>query len=239
MEIIWVRQGSCDIISRGCRCTVRCGDVIIIPPNEVHAGGSPGVDFSFTTLQIPRVLLVTLFGPNYAQDFYTLKIAPVLLMRGRAAETHYQNLICNLPNTSSVEDQLTCLKDVLGRLFQIKQTAGLPGMSAMECHPAVTRVKSIINAGFADTVDFRILGSEVNLHQRYLISLFKAITGIPPHQYQIALRVEHGRCLLDSDQSLSSVASNSGFSDQSHFNRHFKRVYSLTPGMFRHQTVSM
>jgi AraC family transcriptional regulator len=64
---------------------------------------------------------------------------------------------------------------------------------------------------------------------------FKAATGLPPHQYVIARRVERAQQLLrqDGDASLAEVAARAGFSDQSQFSRHFKRLLGVTPGQFR------
>jgi AraC family transcriptional regulator len=64
---------------------------------------------------------------------------------------------------------------------------------------------------------------------------FKAATGLPPHQYVIARRVERAMHLLQGggDLSLAEVAAHAGFSDQSQFCQHFKRVVGVTPGRFR------
>jgi AraC family transcriptional regulator len=64
---------------------------------------------------------------------------------------------------------------------------------------------------------------------------FKAATGVPPHQYVILRRVERARHLLQAGTglSLAEVAACAGFSDQSQFSRHFKRVVGVTPGQFR------
>jgi AraC family transcriptional regulator len=64
---------------------------------------------------------------------------------------------------------------------------------------------------------------------------FKAATGLPPHQYVLARRVERARQLLQgrTDLSLADVAASAGFSDQSQFSRHFKRLVGVTPGQFR------
>jgi AraC family transcriptional regulator len=63
---------------------------------------------------------------------------------------------------------------------------------------------------------------------------FKAATGLPPHQYVISRRVERAKQLLQGggDLSLARVAANAGFSDQSQFSRHFKRLVGVTPGQF-------
>jgi AraC family transcriptional regulator len=64
---------------------------------------------------------------------------------------------------------------------------------------------------------------------------FKAATGLPPHQYVIARRVERAKHLLQEggDFSLAEVAVHAGFSDQSQFCQHFKRLVGVKPGQFR------
>jgi len=64
---------------------------------------------------------------------------------------------------------------------------------------------------------------------------FKRATGLPPHQYVIARRVERAKQLLQGgdDLSLAQVAAHAGFSDQSQFSHHFKRLVGVTPGQFR------
>jgi AraC-like DNA-binding protein len=57
---------------------------------------------------------------------------------------------------------------------------------------------------------------------------------LPPHQYVIARRVERARYLLQAgtDLSLAEVAADAGFSDQSQFTHHFKRLVGVPPGQF-------
>src|SRR5262249_29494883 len=64
---------------------------------------------------------------------------------------------------------------------------------------------------------------------------FKAATGLPPHQYVIARRVERAKELLQTktELSLADVAVHAGFCDQSQFTHHFKRLLGVTPGQFR------
>ena len=71
------------------------------------------------------------------------------------------------------------------------------------------------------------------LSPTYFASQFQRATGLPPHQYVIARRVERAQQLLQGDVSLTEVAARTGFSDQSHFSHHFKRLVGVTPGQFR------
>jgi AraC family transcriptional regulator len=64
---------------------------------------------------------------------------------------------------------------------------------------------------------------------------FRTATGLPPHQYVIARRVERAKELLraGTDLYLADVAADVGFCDQSQFCHHFKRLVGVTPGQFR------
>jgi AraC family transcriptional regulator len=73
------------------------------------------------------------------------------------------------------------------------------------------------------------------LSPNYFAWQFKRATGLPPHQYVLTRRVERAKQLLqaESDFSLAEIAASAGFSDQSQFSHHFKRLIGVTPGQFR------
>jgi AraC family transcriptional regulator len=79
------------------------------------------------------------------------------------------------------------------------------------------------------------MAAAAHLSAYHFARQFKAATGLPPHQYVILRRVEQARQLLQggTDLSLAEVAAGAGFSDQSQFSRHFKRLVGVTPGQFR------
>jgi AraC family transcriptional regulator len=79
------------------------------------------------------------------------------------------------------------------------------------------------------------LAAVAHLSAYHFARQFKAATGLPPHQYVIARRIERARQLLQagSGLSLAEVAARAGFSDQSQFSQHFKRIVGVTPGQFR------
>jgi AraC family transcriptional regulator len=79
------------------------------------------------------------------------------------------------------------------------------------------------------------LAAVARLSAYHFARQFKAATGLPPHQYVILRRIERAKQLLQTggDSSLAEVAACAGFSDQSKFSRHFKRLVGVTPGQFR------
>src|SRR5262245_29272755 len=79
------------------------------------------------------------------------------------------------------------------------------------------------------------LAAVARLSPYHFARQFKAASGLPPHQYVILRRVERAKQLLQAGTglSLADVAAHAGFSDQSQFSRHFKRLVGVTPGQFR------
>jgi AraC family transcriptional regulator len=79
------------------------------------------------------------------------------------------------------------------------------------------------------------MAAAAHLSAYHFARQFKSATGVPPHQYVLARRVDRAQQLLqpDSDLSLAEIAACAGFSDQSQFSHHFKRVVGVTPRQFR------
>jgi AraC-like DNA-binding protein len=65
------------------------------------------------------------------------------------------------------------------------------------------------------------------------IRAFAREIGMTPNAYKINRRLNFGRQLLRKGESISEVAHETGFSDQSHFGRAFLRHFGATPGQFR------
>jgi len=74
----------------------------------------------------------------------------------------------------------------------------------------------------------------VDLTPRYFCAAFKKATGRSPHQFQIELRVERAKALLNNPNlSLVDIALMVGFSSQSHLSDCFRRIQGVTPARYR------
>jgi AraC-like DNA-binding protein len=61
---------------------------------------------------------------------------------------------------------------------------------------------------------------------------FTKQVGLPPHVYLNQVRVNRAKQLLADGQPIALVAYETGFADQSHLTRHFKRLFGLTLGQY-------
>jgi AraC-like DNA-binding protein len=66
-----------------------------------------------------------------------------------------------------------------------------------------------------------------------LVKVFRDRTGLPPHALQIAHRVRRARRLLEAGHTAAETAALTGFTDQSHLHRHFRRALGFTPGQYQ------
>lgn len=98
--------------------------------------------------------------------------------------------------------------------------------------PAVRRrVLELMEAHASDRLSLDALANEAGLSPAHFARAFKESVGRAPHQHLLALRLDRARRLLDSpDAGLSDIALRTGFADQAHFTRFFKRRFGVTPG---------
>jgi AraC-like DNA-binding protein len=104
---------------------------------------------------------------------------------------------------------------------QARSSAGPPSRGA-------ARMRECLNEEGLN-VDLETLANRAGLSRFQALRAFKQRYGLPPHAYQLCLRMSHARRLLLEGVPAADVALRCGFADQSHFNRHFKRFNAVTP----------
>lgn len=62
---------------------------------------------------------------------------------------------------------------------------------------------------------------------------FKRDCGLPPHAFWLLEKLNDARRLLRAGDSIAGVAAETGFADQSHLGRCFRRAFGVTPGRYR------
>ena len=107
----------------------------------------------------------------------------------------------------------------------------LPG-TARAVSPSIRGVIEFIEANFSQALSMAELAGLCGLSLHRFITVFRSQVGIPPHQYICRTRVRQARLLLRQGVPAAAVAIDTGFCDQSHLSRHFKRQCGVTPGRF-------
>jgi AraC family transcriptional regulator len=96
------------------------------------------------------------------------------------------------------------------------------------------RAKELLDAHIAGGITLNVLARACELSNRHFTRAFRQSTGMAAHQWLQNRRIEKAKQLLEeSSASLSSIALDCGFADQSHLTRTFSRVVGSTPGTWR------
>lgn len=96
------------------------------------------------------------------------------------------------------------------------------------------RISEYIDSRLSENVSLDALAGIAGLSVFHFARAFRQTFGMPPHSYLLRRRIERAlRLVQQTELSLSEIALSTGFSDQSHFARHFRRLTGMTPGAVR------
>ncbi len=95
------------------------------------------------------------------------------------------------------------------------------------------KIREIIHDEFKENLNLTYLSKEVNIHPTHLSREFPRYFKSTIGNYIRKVKVGHSVNLLTTQNSLTDIAYECGFSDQSHFIKCFKSTYKITPNVFR------
>jgi AraC-like DNA-binding protein len=115
---------------------------------------------------------------------------------------------------------------LLGALFQKPAVRGTCGLSTVQ----LRLVLDFIHEHLHGSVTLQQLAELVDLSSSQFARLFKSSMGVSPYRYHLQTRINKAQdLLLTRSTSLAAIASATGFADQSHFSRVFKKAVGATP----------
>lgn len=116
--------------------------------------------------------------------------------------------------------------------FVMKATRQSESQPRAVAHPAARRAKECIWSRAEESLSLTELATEVGLSRFELTRQFKHAFGMPPHAWQLQVRVERSKALLKEGVSAGETALRLGFADQAHFSRVFRKATGYTPARF-------
>jgi AraC family transcriptional regulator len=98
----------------------------------------------------------------------------------------------------------------------------------------LNRVLEYINANLSDNLELSVLAEVAGLNLYHFARAFKQSTGETPHQYVLRRRIEEAKDFLrHPEASVIEAAARTGFVDQSHFSKVFRRIVGVAPSEYR------
>ncbi len=218
-------------VYRGDRHVIGPGDLIVLNPEEAHAGGPPAEGSWTYRALYPGQGLMREVAAEFPRGHPPRFGGDVIRDREVVARLRRFHRLCEPPESDLLERQ-ECLAEALmlliGRHTARRQAPGPPGREPR----AVRLSRAYLEEHAEENVPLPELARCAGLSAFHLCRVFRAAVGMPPHAYQTQVRVRRAKSLLLSGMPITQAAAEAGFYDQAHLNRHFKRIVGLTPGRY-------
>lgn len=125
---------------------------------------------------------------------------------------------------------------------QTGEVVGIAGVryAVASPHEAEERFKTLapvirhMEEHYADPISMKSMAGLAGLSSTHLNRSFQDLFSMTPTRFLHSLRLEKARQLLvGTDRKVGEIAYETGFHDQSHFTRHFRRQTGMTPRSYR------
>lgn len=207
------------------------GSLVMVVPGEVHTHHSGQGGRSFRSLHLPWPYL-----EKAAAEFTEHRtVLPEVSSSVVSDETAFRKFLLLHHALERCETKLeheTVFMQLLETLLEQVIKIRLPVTGVEKEVQAVRLARQYLEEHFQREVTLKELSAQVNLSPYHLHRSFCRQIGIPPHAYQIQLRLLRAKALLRKRWPLSHVAYAAGFADQSHLTRIFKRFTGTTPARY-------
>jgi AraC-like DNA-binding protein len=210
----------------------RVGDVLALNPGEVHTGvpfGPDGVQYHM--IYPEAALLRRLLGGLDGNQAAVARVKAPIIHDPDLAEELLIVLTASTARRGTTRWERR-LATGLRQLWARHADPAAPVEAAPTIPPAIQRVRQYIDSHLADHLDIGTLASVATLTPYQLVRQFHGAFGLPPHRFLLDARIRRAKRLIQEDTPLAAVALRTGFCDQSHLTRHFRRVVGVPPGQY-------
>lgn len=206
--ISMVMRGVATVCLENREVLCRSGDVFIIPPYAVHS----------VRQERDACLLSVCIGTAFIEETDT-----------RTAEDIFRELL------GGAVEQGVFGEGQRGKLLTSVQAAyHLRDNGQKEMDAGIKILADKIISHPEQELPIETLAEDIFVSKYHLIRKFKSSIGMTPHQFCIQNRIRRSQRLLDGEKTISRIAAEMGFYDQSHFDRAFQRIVGISPSEYVH-----
>lgn len=239
IELLYVLEGSLDVLCGDLSATVRGGEVVVINPNQLHAASSGEDGVKYYALRIDDRVLLNLCDDETAARF----IRPIVrrkaqfctFIRDEQIVQILQDLIAEY-DAKEEAGELMIRSDIL-RLFALLSRR----YRRSENDLSVVRgrfedVLTYVGEHFTEDLTTENVARRFSFNKSHFCRCFRSQTGMPFLHYLNQLRLDLAAFLLSTtDRPITAVALECGFGDANYFARKFRERYGVTCREYRRE----
>lgn len=229
-QLIYICEGQCVVTVDGTVQIAYPGDCILYRPGEAQ-------DYLLAKKVKPHTYWIHFNGEVCQKLFETLLLQNVHIIKAeqnREVE-HLVSRVCQYYNLEVPNRELICsgmMQTILAllsnELYKGNPHTGEKGKDKVS--EVISHIKMVpnLNITVSECADF------CKMSKVHFSRFFKQITGMPPVQFVLKIRIDRAKELLDfTDKPIAEIAEASGFPDQNYFARTFKKITGMSPTQYR------
>lgn len=231
VSVVHITSGRLEIEVDQQTYSARAGQLLLIGTNQIHAARPVDKEgWGMRQLHLPCTFFhgmapaVPLEDVNFAAPLYTAQSSDLTFFEEWHKACQQQR-----PTTEVVE--LFCrFEGWLRHHFAEFAPYVVP---KEQVDPRLSEARRLLSLHVFEHRTLEEIASQVGMSNSELIRRYTKTYAITPHGWRMQARVRAAAELILANENLVEVADVCGFTDQSHLNRVFKRVYGVTPGQYR------
>lgn len=207
--------------------------VISFLPEFVYSLGSPSHDYAFLLPFYSKIRNQSHIVRHNDVELPSLHEAMARLMNcyfEQAGESYYQ---------AGCKAYLLELLYHLARRFRTSETLRWEFLRQQQRSLNLKKLFHHISVNYAEKLSIAEAAALVGMSESKFMRCFKEVAGMTLVAYLNHVRLSNGlRLLKESDLKIAEIAAAVGFSDQSYFDRQFRKAFGVTPRSFRGGTAT-
>jgi len=226
------------VIEHGCEVFDYEGDkqwasrrsIVLMNPGVVHTGAAANQQIGWQYyIMYPRLECLQKIAEQINEKNNSIPYFPNPVVFDNECAEKLLNLFSLFEHSPLSMEHQSIFINTMAIILQRHSTLTDAEMNKKRDNKVVKFVKDYIHQYYSKSISLRELAIISGRSKFHLLREFEIEVGIPPHTYQIFIRIQKAKELLLKGQSILAVALEIGFTDQSHFSRHFKRIVGVTP----------
>jgi AraC-like DNA-binding protein len=218
---------------RGATHIAVAGDICLVNPGEVHTGYAPDDQgWSYRCCYPDPGLLSDIARQGDWKETAPPHF-PSPVIRDPMVYRHFYRFFQAIEDH---EDSLCLQERLIAAISSALSRHGACNASSKDFQGGAGHVRRACNymeERWSEQPLLNDIATAAGLDSYSLIRVFRRHMGMTPHAYLMQTRIARGKTLLTMGRFPAQVALDSGFFDQSHFTKQFKRFTGTTPSAYR------
>jgi AraC-like DNA-binding protein len=227
-----IERGAEEFYYRGATHIAPAGSIVVINPGEIHTGNAVTREGWSYRMLYPDASLLQQVASELRGHQSDIPFFPAPIFQDTYLASIIHRLHLSLEDPASTLERESRLVEAFAQLIVRHADNRLQARAVRKERQSVRRVREYVEAHYAENVSLEQLANVANLSPFHLLRVFQDETGLSPHVYLTQIRITRAKSLLAFGLSIAQVALETGFVDQSHLTRQFKRHTGITPGQY-------